>query len=110
MVEAATGAVIFMGDTGPTDEQVWKIANGVKKLKAVFMETSLPDEMKDIADMTGHLTPASLSRELKKLDARETDIYLYHMKLQYHRFIKKGISRIKDRTVHILEDGQIIRI
>ncbi len=110
VIEAAEGAVIFMGDTGPTDDGVWTIANKVKRLKAVFMETSLPDEMKDIADMTGHLTPTSLAHELTKLDAHKTDIYLYHMKLEYHRFIMKEISLIRNRNVHILEDGQIIRI
>ncbi|MBI4632855.1 MAG: 3',5'-cyclic-nucleotide phosphodiesterase [Deltaproteobacteria bacterium] len=109
VIEAAEGAVIFMGDTGPTDD-VWDIANKVKQLKAVFVETSLPDGMKDIADMTGHLTPASLSRELKKLDTHKIDIYLYHMKLQYHTFIQKEISLLNNKNVCILEDGQIVRI
>ncbi len=110
VVDSPEGAVIFMGDTGPTDDEVWEVVNGVQNLKAVFMETSLPDGMREIADMTGHLTPAGLSRELSRLDARKTDIYLYHMKLQYHRFIKEEIACIKNRKVHILEDGQIIRI
>lgn len=109
VIKAAEGAVIFMGDTGPTDD-AWEIANKVKSLKAVFMETSLPDGMKDIADITGHLTPAGLSCELKKLDTHKTDIYLYHMKLDYHEFIKKEISLIKNRNLHILGDGQIVRI
>lgn len=109
VIETAEAAAIFVGDTGPSDE-VWEIAKRVKKLKALFMETSLPDGMKELADMAGHLTPAGLSRELTKLDTQKTDIYLYHMKLHYDGLIKKEVSRIKNRKVHILEDGQIVRI
>jgi cAMP phosphodiesterase len=109
VIESREGTVIFAGDTGPTDE-VWRIANKIENLKAIFVETSLPDSMRDIANMTGHLTPSSLEHELKKLDSRKTDIYLYHMKLQYHQAIQSEIALIKNRNIHILEDGQVIQI
>jgi ribonuclease BN (tRNA processing enzyme) len=55
-VEAPEGAAIFVGDTGPTEE-IWQYARKIKGLEAIFVETSLPDDMKNLADMTGHLTP-----------------------------------------------------
>ncbi|MDI6776429.1 MAG: 3',5'-cyclic-nucleotide phosphodiesterase [Syntrophales bacterium] len=109
VVESREGSVIFAGDTGPTDE-IWKIANRIKNLKAIFVETSLPDSMRDIADMSGHLTPSSLEHELKKLDSLKTDIYLYHMKLQYHQSIQDEVTLIKNRKIHVLKDGQAIQI
>jgi hypothetical protein len=66
--------------------------------------------MKDVADITGHLTPFSLQAELKKLKGKKPDIYLYHMKPSYHEVIRKEVAAIKDRKIHIIEDGQIIRI
>jgi ribonuclease BN (tRNA processing enzyme) len=109
LIEAGGKSVIFMGDTGPTEE-AWQIAKKTKDLKAVFIETSLPDGMKDIARKTGHLTPLSLGAELKKLQSIKPAIYLYHLKPNYHEDIRKEVAAIKDRKIHIIEDGQIIRI
>ncbi len=108
-IESKEGAVIIIGDTGPTDD-IWNLANSISNLKAVFVETSLPDSMKDVADMTGHLTPAGLAEELKKLNSLNPPIYLYHMKLQYREAIQREIAKIKDRDIHILQDGEVIRI
>jgi cAMP phosphodiesterase len=102
-------AVIFLGDTGPTEE-AWHVAQKTKGLRAIFIETSLPDFMKKVANMSGHLTPSSLQAELKKLKGKKPDIYLYHMKPSYHEVIRKEVAAIKDRKIHIIEDGQIIRI
>jgi cAMP phosphodiesterase len=107
-VEAKEGSLVFIGDTGPTDE-VWDIANRINNLKAIFIETSLPDSLKEVADITGHLTPSTLEQELRKLNAHNPDIYLYHMKLQHEKSIQREIALIKNRNIHILQDGQIIR-
>ena len=108
IIEAEEGSVIFVGDTGPT-EKIWEIANSIKNLKAIFIETSLPDGMMEVADVTGHLTPSTLEQELKKLNTHNPDIYLYHMKLRYEQSIQREIALIEDRNIHILKDGQIIR-
>ena len=109
VVESADGSVIFIGDTGPTDE-VWETANRINNLKAIFVETSLPDTMQHVADVTGHLTPAALDEELRKLEALHTDVYLYHMKLMYRPFIKSELALLEKKNMHILHDGQVIRI
>ena len=109
IIESREGVVIFIGDTGPTEE-IWGIANRIKNLKAIFVETSLPDSMGDVADMTGHLTPSTLKKELKKLNSLETDLYLYHIKLQCHQSIQNEVALIKNRKIHILKDGQVIQI
>jgi ribonuclease BN (tRNA processing enzyme) len=109
IVEEQEKAVIFLGDTGPTEE-AWQIASKTAGLKAIFIETSLPDGMKDIAQITGHLTPHSLAVELKKLLEVKPVIYLYHMKPSYRKIILKEVAAIKDRKISIIEDGQRIRI
>jgi ribonuclease BN (tRNA processing enzyme) len=109
VIEEKGKAVIFLGDTGPTEE-AWKIARKTAGLKALFVETSLPDGLRDIADISGHLTPSTLEVELKKLTEVNPEIYLYHMKPNYLEVIRKEIVAIKDRKIHMIADGQIIRI
>lgn len=109
VIQTKEKAVLFMGDTGPTEE-VWKVAKTVKGLKAVFVETSLPGSLQNIADKTGHLTPLSLNAELKKMKTVRPEIYLYHMKPRYAEDIRHEVAAIQNRKIHIIEDGQVIRI
>ncbi|MEN6468114.1 MAG: 3',5'-cyclic-nucleotide phosphodiesterase [Smithella sp.] len=109
MLESQGKTVLFLGDTGPTDG-VWKAARAVKDLKAIFVETSLPGSMQDIADKTGHLTPVTLACELKKLKNAKPDIYLYHMKPRYAGVISREVAAIQNRKIHIVKDGQVIRL
>jgi ribonuclease BN (tRNA processing enzyme) len=113
VVEAETDgrptSAIFVGDTGPTEE-IWRVAGRGADIRAIFVETSLPEDMTDLAKLTGHLTPAGLARELEKLGAYHPQIYLYHMKTQYRREIQREIALLGNGNVHVLQDGQVIRI
>jgi len=109
LMESKNKAVLFLGDTGPTDD-VWKIAGNARKLKAIFVETSLPCSMQTIADKTGHLTPWTLAVELKKMKDIQPKIYLYHMKSQYVDLISREVAGMQNKRIHIIDDGQIIRI
>lgn len=109
VLESTRGSVIFIGDTGPTDE-IWRVANRLEDLKAIFIETSLPDSMRDLAHASGHLTPSVLKEELMKLRNHRPDVYLYHMKIHLYESIRNEIAVLQDTSLHILHDGQIIRI
>lgn len=109
LVQAKEGAVIFVGDTGPTEE-IWQIASKTNGLKAVFVETSFSDAMKDVAYISGHLTPSSLKEELKKLGSSSATVYLYHMKLRDLETIKKEVKLLMNRNIRVLKDGQVLKI
>lgn len=109
VIESESGSVIFIGDTGPTEE-IWEVARKLENLKAVFVEVSLPDSMEEAANITGHLTPAGLDRELKKLGVLTPDIYIFHMKPQYEKTIREEIGLIGNNAIHILSEGEVIRI
>jgi cAMP phosphodiesterase len=102
-------AAVFIGDTGPTDE-IWLVARQDGDIRALFVETSLPGAMAELAELTGHLTPAALARELKKLGPINPQIYLYHMKIQYRREIQREIALLGNANINVLQDGQVIRI
>ena len=109
LMESKSKKVLFLGDTGPT-EGVWKVAGNTKGLKALFIETSLPGGMQNIADRTGHLTPVTLAAELKKMRNVTPEIYLHHMKPQYAEEIRREVAALQDKKIHIIHDGQVIRI
>jgi ribonuclease BN (tRNA processing enzyme) len=81
LVEENGHAVLFTSDTGPTDE-VWDVANRTQNLRAVIVEVSFPSRMQSVADVSLHLTPTTLAKELAKLK-RDVAVHLYHLKPAY---------------------------
>ena len=66
LVEDATSAVVVASDTGPTEE-IWRRANELANLQAVFLEATFPDSMAQLAALSGHLTPSGFGGEIRKL-------------------------------------------
>jgi len=107
IVEDKKGALAFSSDTGPT-ERFWEIVNTVKNLRAVVTETSFPNELQDLAHVSGHLTPATLQQELKKLK-RDVPVYLYGGKPKHLKLIKRQIRELKRKKLHLLVQGKTYR-
>jgi ribonuclease BN (tRNA processing enzyme) len=66
LIEDAAATVVISSDTGPT-EAIWERASRAANLKAVFLETTLPNAESWLADLAKHLTPALLAQEVRKL-------------------------------------------
>lgn len=96
-------AVAFSGDTGDTEE-LWKEVNKEKKIKAIFIETSFPSSLSDIAWKSRHLSTPSVLREIAKIKAN-VPIYLYHLKPLYFKKIQSEIKQLKNPRLHILKEG-----
>ncbi len=108
LLESGGVSILIAGDTGPTEE-IWRIAKQARNLKALFLETSFPNEMQSVADLAGHLTPFSLERELRKLGPASPDIFLYHLKPQYYETIAGEIDSLaSERTIRLLRDGDLL--
>ena len=95
-------ALAISGDTGPTDE-LWTVLNGTPNLKALLLETSFPDELQDLADLSGHLTPRTLQGELSKFQRNGADVLLYHLK---PAFVAQLKQQVQGMPVRVLELGQ----
>ena len=104
IVEGRKAAIAFSSDTGPT-ERFWELVNEVKNLKAVVTETSFPNALQDLANVSGHLTPNTLERELLKLD-RDVPVYLYGGKPKHLKTIRKEIKALKRKKLLLLEQGK----
>ncbi len=80
LLDQAGVQVLFTSDTGHTD-RIWEVANAQPNLRAVIIDCSFPNYCEELAEMSGHLTPKGMAKELKKLNKLgEVAIYLYHMK------------------------------
>lgn len=102
------GCLVYTGDTGPT-ELLWERMRG-RKIDALIIEVSFPNELEDFAVASGHLTPSLLQQELKKLKELPTAIYVSHIKPRYREIIERQLSDIGDQRLEIVEDGMVISI
>lgn len=106
LIEDDTSALIYSGDTWETDE-IWKAASKVDRLKAVFVESSFPNHLGDLAAASGHLTPTLSYREFQKIKRPDVPLYIYHMKPPYLEEIRKEIASLHNKNIQLLEDGQV---
>jgi cAMP phosphodiesterase len=96
-----TTTMAISGDTGPT-EKLWKVLNKTSNLKALLLETSFPNKMQSLADISGHLTPQTLKTELGKFERNGCEVLLYHLK---PAFVNQLKAELKDLPVQVLELG-----
>ncbi|MFQ6079352.1 MAG: MBL fold metallo-hydrolase [Thermodesulfobacteriota bacterium] len=103
-LQDGNGAILYSGDTGATP-WIWKEAREQKGLKAIFVETSFPNRLSDLARLTGHLTPSMLEEELKKIGGLDVPIFIFHMKPQYLETITAEIEQLNHPNISILKQG-----
>lgn len=109
VVEKNGQSIAYSGDTGPT-ERLWKVLNAEKSLRALLMEVSFPSHMHKLAKVSGHHTPETLAKELKKYkNWKELPVLLYHIKPVFQSEVEKECAKIKgDLTVLKLQDEFIL--
>ena len=106
VLESRDAAVAFSSDTGPT-ERFWEVANRVRNLRAVITEVSFPNELQDLANVSGHLTPQTLALELRKLK-RDVPVYLYGFKPRHLARIRGQVHGLR-RRLKLLVQGRTYR-
>ena len=62
--------------------------------------------MQGIADVSGHLTPATVALELKKLE-RRVPILLHHLKPTCLKAVQEEVRRLQNPDLDFLEQGRI---
>jgi ribonuclease BN (tRNA processing enzyme) len=104
LIEQNGAAVLWSSDTGPT-QRFWEIANRTPNLKAVCIETSFDNALQEIADVSFHLTPATLEVELHKLEKR-VPLLLHHLKPTCVEKIKQEVKELRNPDIDFLEQGK----
>ena len=78
IVHDGVSGFVYSGDTGPTDA-LWRAARDVPGVRAVFLECAFPNRLEDLANVSGHMTPERISKELRKLP-HDVPVMIYHVK------------------------------
>ncbi len=93
---------IYTADTGATD-RIWEIANAQPNLQGIIMDCSFPNAYQHLADISGHLTPNGMIKELEKFDKlSNVPIYLYHMKPESLNVMTAEVEKLKPPHLRML--------
>jgi ribonuclease BN (tRNA processing enzyme) len=103
IIRKAGKALLYTGDTGPTEE-IWKHA---ANLSAMIVEVSFPNDMEEMALLTGHLTARLLSYELAKIAELPTRILITHPKPQHYEIIQSELVSLGIPQIELLKDGSV---
>jgi ribonuclease BN (tRNA processing enzyme) len=103
IVEDGSGALVFSGDTGPT-ERLWALARELRNVRAIVVETSFPNRLEALAEISGHLTPSRLAWELDKMPP--CPVWVYHIKPMFYDETVDELTRL-DSRVRVLSDGEV---
>ncbi len=92
------GIFAFSGDSKSNDT-LWPELNALEKLDVFIVEAAFVDELKDLAEVSGHYCPETLALDLKKLK-HETDIWITHLKPGSEEQIMQELhAQIPERNV-----------
>lgn len=110
IVESKGQAIAYSGDTGPTD-RLWELLNEQENLKALLLEVSFPNREQRLATVSGHHTPRTLIRDLKKFDRpKDLPALLYHVKPVFQSEVEQECARLKgvNLTVTAIGDQYVL--
>lgn len=105
LIEQDGKVVLWSSDTGPT-QRLWEIANNTRNLQAICVDTSFDNALQGIADVSLHLTPRTLERELDKLE-KKVPILLHHLKPPCVDKIRSEVRQLRNPDVDFLEQGKV---
>lgn len=94
--------LLYTGDTGPTTE-IWE--ETANRIHSAIIEVSMPNNMREMAIMTGHLTAELLKEEINKMKLVPDLILITHPKPQYLKIIKSEIKALGMKNIKMLHDG-----
>ena len=105
IIESDSAAIVIATDTGPTEE-IWKRANALANLRAVFLEATFPNELARLADVSKHLTSAQFGREAQKLKPGPR-LLAIHLKARYHEQIRAELQALALPNFEVAQPGKV---
>ena len=105
-VDDGKSSFLYSADTGP-NEGLWKEAAKAKNLTAIIVDTSFPNSLNTIAELSGHFTPAQLHADLTKARVDfNVPIYIYHIKPVHEKKVVNELRSLGRKNVKVLQEGK----
>ena len=105
VVSDGKSTIAFSSDTAETDE-LWETINRASHIDALLIEASFPNSMAKLAEVSRHLTPASLQRDLRKLNHNGLDILAVHIKPAYRQMVIDELNELNIPGLRVMEPGK----
>ena len=106
LVSDGHSTVAFSSDTART-EAFWEMVNRAPRIDALFIEASFPNSMGALAEASRHLTPATLSEELRKFSHNGTEILTVHLKASYREKVIEELAALRVPRLSVMEPGRV---
>jgi ribonuclease BN (tRNA processing enzyme) len=84
--------IIFGADSGPT-RQLWEAAHGTPRPRAVVLEACFPNSMKELAQVSAHLTPEMFGEEVAKMPVVDR-IIAVHLKEVFRKQVEQELASL----------------
>jgi len=104
ILQQGEATVVFSMDTGPTDE-LWRRANAIGNVRAVFLEVAFPNSMTNLARVAKHLTPALFAQEAAKIPSAERFVAV-HIKPGFYDEVTAELKALGMPNLEIVEPGR----
>ena len=102
IVHDGVSGFVYSGDTGPT-EALWKAARMVSGIRAVLVECAFPNRLRELANVSRHMTPERLQRERDKMPA-DVPILVYHVKPAFVMETAEELARLGGEIAIVEQD------
>jgi cAMP phosphodiesterase len=98
--------IALTGDTAETDE-FWRVINTEKNISAILIECAFPDQLKELAQSSHHLTPKILRKEIEKYTGEQCPIYVVNIKPMCFEEVVRQIKELNIENLQILQVGKV---
>jgi ribonuclease BN (tRNA processing enzyme) len=106
VVSDGATTVAFSSDTHATTE-FWRALDREPRLDALLVEASFPNSMRELAEVSGHLTPDALASELRKLSRPPRDILAVHLKPSFRETVAAELEALAIPNLRVMEPGRV---
>ena len=106
IVSDGNGSVGITGDTSETDD-IWERFNETADLRAVLVECAFPNELSQLAEVSNHLTPQKLEREIEKLNRSDCELFVINIKPMYRDQILAELDELNTDRLQVFEVGKV---
>ncbi len=110
VIERDGKSLVYSGDTGVTDD-LWEAVNDAPNLRGLLVEVSFPNRLQKLAEITGHLTPQDLKKELKKVRRKLTvPIINFHIKPEHEKEIRKELKDLGIPNIEVAKTDKVFNL
>ena len=97
-------SVAITGDTANMDDFWDALSN--RPVAALLIECAFPDELSELADMSHHLTPKGLARELAKFEQPGCEVLVVNIKPSYRLEVLREIAALGIPNLTAMDVGR----